>query len=172
MKQHFKNKKAMQSSRQGFTLIELLVVIAIIGILSTLAVVSLSSARSKARDAKRVSDMKQLQSAMEMVNIDNGKYTLTANTNTDPNASCNTGAAVKDCNDDTLTSYINTSSLSDPSGPTDVCSSGANAQCEYGIVSTSDDSYEICFYLENDISNTELKKGLNSITQNGFSEGC
>lgn len=53
-------------NEKGFTLIELLVVIAIIGLLSTLAVVSLSTARVKARDAKRQSDARTLQSAIEM----------------------------------------------------------------------------------------------------------
>ncbi len=53
--------------KKGFTLIELLVVIAIIGLLSTLAVVSLGSARQKAADAKRISDLKAIQTAMEMV---------------------------------------------------------------------------------------------------------
>ena len=53
-------------NKKGFTLIELLVVIAIIGLLSTLAVVSLNGARSKARDARRTSDLKALQSAIEL----------------------------------------------------------------------------------------------------------
>lgn len=52
--------------QKGFTLIELLVVIAIIGLLSTLAVVSLNSARVKSRDARRISDIKQVQTALEM----------------------------------------------------------------------------------------------------------
>lgn len=59
------------NNKKGFTLIELLVVIAIIGILSTLAVVSLGSARLKARDAKRLSDIRSLQSALEIFNTDN-----------------------------------------------------------------------------------------------------
>jgi len=49
----------------GFTLVELLVVISIIGLLSTLAVVSLNSARVKARDAKRLADIHQIQTALE-----------------------------------------------------------------------------------------------------------
>jgi type II secretion system protein G len=61
-------------NKKGFTLIELLVVIAIIGLLSTLAVVALGSAREKARDAKRLSDLKQVQTALELFYTDNNGY--------------------------------------------------------------------------------------------------
>lgn len=61
-------------NQKGFTLIELLVVIAIIGLLSTLAVVSLDSAREKARDAKRLGDVKQFQTALELYYTDVGQY--------------------------------------------------------------------------------------------------
>ncbi|MDP1709394.1 MAG: prepilin-type N-terminal cleavage/methylation domain-containing protein [Candidatus Komeilibacteria bacterium] len=63
-----------QLNQKGFTLIELLVVIAIIGILSTLAVVSLNNAREKSRDAKRVADTKQVQTALELFFADNNGY--------------------------------------------------------------------------------------------------
>ncbi len=63
-----------RQNNAGFTLIELLVVISIIGILSTLAVVSLNNARVKARDAKRVSDIKQLQTALELYASDSNGY--------------------------------------------------------------------------------------------------
>lgn len=59
---------------KGFTLVELLVTIAIIGLLATIAFVSLNRARVKARDAKRLSDLRQLQSALELYFSDNGKY--------------------------------------------------------------------------------------------------
>ena len=59
---------------RGFTLIELLVVIAIIGILSSVVLASLNSARRKARDAKRISDIKQIQLALEMYYDDNSNY--------------------------------------------------------------------------------------------------
>jgi len=61
-------------NKKGFTLIELLVVIAIIGLLSTLAVVALGSARVKARDSKRLSDVKQVQTALELYYTDQAKY--------------------------------------------------------------------------------------------------
>jgi prepilin-type N-terminal cleavage/methylation domain-containing protein len=64
----------MKKNNKGFTLIELLVVIAIIGLLSTLAVVALNSARMKSRDARRVSDIKQIQTAMELYYNDIGAY--------------------------------------------------------------------------------------------------
>ena len=50
----------------GFTLIELLVVIAIIGLLASIVLASLNSARRKSRDARRITDIKQLQLAMEL----------------------------------------------------------------------------------------------------------
>ncbi|MBI3956439.1 MAG: type II secretion system protein, partial [Candidatus Kerfeldbacteria bacterium] len=39
---------------------------AIIGLLSTIAFISLNRARAKARDAKRISDVRQMQSALEL----------------------------------------------------------------------------------------------------------
>ena len=68
----------MIKRNKGFTLIELLVVIAIIGILSSVVLASLNTAREKARDARRISDIKQLQLALELNADDNdGNYVLT-----------------------------------------------------------------------------------------------
>ncbi|MBD3247827.1 prepilin-type N-terminal cleavage/methylation domain-containing protein [Candidatus Falkowbacteria bacterium] len=61
-------------NKKGFTLIELLVVIAIIGILSTLSVIALNNARQKSRDARRVADVKQVQTALELYFNDESRY--------------------------------------------------------------------------------------------------
>jgi prepilin-type N-terminal cleavage/methylation domain-containing protein len=72
---------AMQTKNKGFTLIELLVVIAIIGLLASVVLLALNSARAKARDAKRLADIRQLASAFELYFNDQSSYpTVTANT--------------------------------------------------------------------------------------------
>ena len=69
-----KGMSRKDKSKKGFTLIELLVVIAIIGILSTTILVSLGGARSKARDAKRKSDIRQITLGMELDYSDDDRY--------------------------------------------------------------------------------------------------
>jgi prepilin-type N-terminal cleavage/methylation domain-containing protein len=61
-------------NKKGFTLIELLVVIAIIGMLAGIVLVSMGTARAKARDARRMSDLRQLVSAQEMYNSTYEEY--------------------------------------------------------------------------------------------------
>lgn len=56
----------MKKNKKGFSLIELLVVIAIIGILSSVVMVSLNSTRAKGRDAKRITDVKQISLALAL----------------------------------------------------------------------------------------------------------
>jgi general secretion pathway protein G len=68
----------MKKGLRGFTLIELLVVIAIIGLLSTVIAGPVQTGLKKGRDAKKIGDMKQIQSALAQYSADNrGLYPAT-----------------------------------------------------------------------------------------------
>jgi prepilin-type N-terminal cleavage/methylation domain-containing protein len=67
-------KTRLPAGGQGFTLIELLVVIAIIGVLASIIMVSLTSARAKGRDSRRIADIKNIQLGLEEYYNDNLRY--------------------------------------------------------------------------------------------------
>jgi prepilin-type N-terminal cleavage/methylation domain-containing protein len=60
--------------QNGFTIIELLVVIVIIIILSSIGLVSFLQLSKNARDTKRITDLKQIQAALEQYRADNLYY--------------------------------------------------------------------------------------------------
>ncbi len=63
-----------KKSGAGFTLIELLVVVSIIGLLASIVLVALASGRQKARDAKRLSDITQMNNVLELYFATNKGY--------------------------------------------------------------------------------------------------
>lgn len=64
----------MVSMKRGFTLLELILVVAIVALLSVLGAVSVSAQRKKANDAKRRTDIHELQVALEGYYTDHGRY--------------------------------------------------------------------------------------------------
>ncbi len=62
------------SKKTGFTLIELLVVVVIIGVIASIVIISLGQIRRKARDARRISDVRQTMLALELYYDDHLRY--------------------------------------------------------------------------------------------------
>jgi len=123
-------------NKAGFTLIELLVVIAIIGLLASVVLLALNGARAKARDAKRIADIRQLASAMELYYNDNSTYPTS-----------NTGATFSNIGTPTIApNYIGTI----PTAPTPQDGSCSAAQNNYTWVAngtTATNAYAITFCL-------------------------
>ncbi len=175
----------MQKRQKGFTLIELLVVIAIIGLLSTLAVVALTSARAKARDAKRISDVKQVQTALELYYADKGgDYPPTQAALGEPTTAavlCSLGftgssSTTKCASTDTtfMGKVPRDASMKSDDAATACTATGlptGKTACDYSLETATDKkSYKIYFVLEGDSG--ELKKGFNCATQNGMANAC
>jgi prepilin-type N-terminal cleavage/methylation domain-containing protein len=56
----------LRRKQKGFTLIELLVVVAIIGLLASVIALSFTNSRRKARDAKRLADVDQIRTGLDL----------------------------------------------------------------------------------------------------------
>lgn len=67
-------KIIQERKNRGFSLLELLVVIGIIAILTALGTVSFTTAQKKTRDSRRLSDLKEIQNALETYHAVNGAY--------------------------------------------------------------------------------------------------
>lgn len=75
------NKIKQQKREQGFTIVELLIVIVVIGILALLVITTYSGIQAKARNSKRSSDVKSLQTHIEAFFSQHGYYPSRAHMN-------------------------------------------------------------------------------------------
>ena len=64
--------KGMKASIKGFTIVELLIVIVIIGILAAIVIVAYNGVSARANDTKRITDMKNVKTAIESYYAENG----------------------------------------------------------------------------------------------------
>jgi prepilin-type N-terminal cleavage/methylation domain-containing protein len=157
-----------KSNQKGFTLIELLVVIAIIGLLSTLAVVALNSARAKSRDAKRIADVKEIQTALELYYADNNAYPVAAGitlgipaeSGLSSSGFCGTGGTA--CSGTTYMGLV-------PAAPTaadGTCASGFSSTAYVYTAPAGGASYGIAYCLGS--ATGDVAAGGHTATQNGI----
>jgi prepilin-type N-terminal cleavage/methylation domain-containing protein len=73
--------KKRNLNNKGFTIVELLIVIVVIGILALLVITTYSGIQAKARNSKRASDVKSLQTQIEAYFSQNGFYPSRADLN-------------------------------------------------------------------------------------------
>ncbi len=66
--------KTPKTNYRGFTIVELLIVIVVIGILAAIVVVAFNGITDNARDANRITKIKEISKAIERYYIANGYY--------------------------------------------------------------------------------------------------
>ncbi len=134
-------------NNKGFTLLELLVVIGIIAILVAVGTASYSTVQKKARDAKRKTDLKELQSAYEQYySICDFKYPLPP---------------------DLSSSGIECSATTPPTtimspAPVDPLNTGIYT---YTVPVIQADAYTLCAYLETENGNQPSTPGKYCLSQ-------
>jgi len=123
------------TGKRGFTLIELLVVVAIIGLLSAVVLSSLNSARAKARDSQRMSDLRQMGNLVALMG------------EAQAFSGCTSAGLASNCTTPDFSQF------SDPSGGS-VCGPGnLTATCNYRVSSATGGAptsanWQVCTYLE------------------------
>lgn len=161
--------------QRGFTLVELLIVILVIGLVGSLAAVAVNSARSKQRDASRLSNVRQLQSALEdYFNETNAYPSGTALPLGDSTqSSClGTGGFAANCSGDAsvfLRVVIGTLDKG-LDGAVTCGTPERNAFCYSAATDGAD--YAIGFELENALPQVGLEKGANCATPEGMKGGA
>jgi prepilin-type N-terminal cleavage/methylation domain-containing protein len=122
---------SLKKRNQGFTIVELLIVIVVIGILALLVITTYSGIQQKARNSKRQTDVKSLQTQIEAYFSENGHYPSRANLNDGAWLTANMKS-------------LDRGALSDPSNPSSQALAGAPAAKVYSYVPLQSDHATDC----------------------------
>ena len=160
-------------NRLGMTKIEVLVVALIVGLLGVMAVLAISSARTGARDAVRLSDVRQIQTGLELYFNDANTYpeVLDPTPLGTPATACLSeqgfASTCVSVNESVYLDVVGAPPAAGLGGDAS-CAEVNNAYCYVG----QDGSYQIEFELENRNPLLELRKGVNCATERGMTAGA
>ncbi len=150
--------------QQKLTLVEILVVVAIIALMGTLSAVAVGAARSKQRDATRLSNVRQIQSALEDFFNENNTYpegSLLPLGDSTQSACLGITGFRADCSTETATIIRSVPRTYESGLPGKVtCGNPARKAFCYSALSEGD-AYAIQFELENGLPGAGLQKGVN-----------
>jgi len=160
--------------QSGFTLIEGLVVIAVIALVGTFAAVAVNAARSKQRDATRLSHVRQVQSALEDYFNETNMYPTGEGLplgDGAQSACLSEGGFKGECTGDASV-FLRIVPSSIPNGLKGNVTCGSPARNAFCYTSTLEGSaYKIEFELENSVPQVGLVKGINCATPDGMDGG-
>ncbi|OGL94761.1 hypothetical protein A2348_04355 [Candidatus Uhrbacteria bacterium RIFOXYB12_FULL_58_10] len=160
--------------KRGFTIVELLVVVLIIGLVGTLAAIAVNSARSKQRDASRLSNVRQVQSALENYFNQSNAYpseeSLPLGDSTESLCLGSGGFAASCSGDDNVFLRVVVGTLDKGLDGAVACGTPSrNAFCYSSLEDGS--AYAVGFELENALPQVGLVAGANCATPEGMKAG-
>lgn len=154
-----KERLETKLGRRGFTLIEILIVVAIIAILASVVLVGLGPTQRQGRDARRISDLQQIQNGLELYFNHCGWYPGGANCSAWSTTNGGSNAAFVSMG----TALTGTSAIGVPTVPNDPTNV---APYQYEYASASANSYTLAATLE-DANNAALRNSIHSSNSNG-----
>lgn len=164
----------MKKNHRGFTLLEILVVVAIVALIGVFAAVAVNTARSKQRDATRIANVRQMQSALEDYFNESNAYPLG---NLLPLGDAAQSACLSvsgfraDCSAESAV-FLRYVPETFPDGLSGIVTCGEparNALCYTQL--NEGDAYVIHFELENALPTAGLQEGVNCATPDGMEAG-
>lgn len=160
--------------QNGFTLLEILVVVAIIALIGVFAAVAVNAARSKQRDATRIANVRQMQSALEDYFNETNSYPIGEFIplgDAAQSACLSLGGFRADCSAESAV-FLRFVPPTYGDGLDGLVACGDPARDAFCYTQREQgDGYVIHFELENALSAVGLQKGVNCATPDGMEAG-
>ncbi len=169
-----KASEPRDANERGFSLVELLIVIAVIALIAIFAAVAVSAARSKQRDATRISSVRLTQSALEDYFNQHNAYpagALIPLGDASQSACLGSGGFAADCSAESST-FLRVVPGTYEDGLKGLVTCGEPARRAVCYSQRQDGvSYVLYFELENTFEPVGLKSGVNCATPDGMKAG-